>query len=335
MINTDFASVAPELPRPLGGIIPPIVTPLDADGGLDVAGLESLIDHVLAGGVHGLFPLGTTGEGPSLSTAIQCSVIEHTCRQAAGRVPILAGISDASAAESLRLARYAAEAGAQALVLAPAFYFPVDMVDLADYYRHLVPQLPLPVFLYNMPTHTKAWMTADLISELMDMPNIAGLKDSAPGAVCFNQVREFVAERRPEFSLLIGPEELVLESLKLGAHGGISGGANIFPKLFVDLYNAAAAGEDAYADRLQELVLKLVPAIYSVGGQGYASIRGIKGALSYLGICSDRVATPLRRIDPAGRAHLERSMPEIMHEIDAVLADGRADATIAGQRKYA
>src|SRR5262245_63676777 len=107
----------PKLPRPLRGIVPPLATPLRDEDELDVAGLERLIEHVLAGGVHGLFLLGTTGEGPALSYRLRYELIDRGCRQVAGRVPVLVGVSDPSFVETLRLAERAAAAGAQAVGL--------------------------------------------------------------------------------------------------------------------------------------------------------------------------------------------------------------------------
>src|SRR5580698_7635322 len=140
---------------PLTGIVPPMVTPLRGRDELDVAGLERLVEHILAGGVHGLFLLGTTGEGPSLSYRLRRELIERACRSVAGRVPVLVGITDTAFVEAVGLARFAAEAGAQALVLAPPFYYPNSQPELLEYIRHIAPELPLPLFLYNMPTHTK------------------------------------------------------------------------------------------------------------------------------------------------------------------------------------
>src|SRR6185295_6273372 len=142
-------------PRALRGIIPPLPTPLHSRDALDVAGLERLIEHLHAGGVAGLFILGTTGEAPSLSYRLRRELIERTCKQVAGRVPVLVGITDTAFVEAVQLSQFASEAGAKALVLAPPYYFPNSQPELLEYVQHLAPDLPLPLFLYNMPTHTK------------------------------------------------------------------------------------------------------------------------------------------------------------------------------------
>ncbi len=147
------------LPLPLRGIIPPMVTPLRSRDTLDVAGLERLVEHILEGGVHGLFVLGTTGEGPCLNYRLRRELIDRTCHQVNGRVPVLVGISDTAFVESVHMAHVAAETGATAVVLAPPCYFPAGQPELVEYLEHLVPQVPFPLFLYNIPSHTKLGFT--------------------------------------------------------------------------------------------------------------------------------------------------------------------------------
>src|SRR5271154_1005367 len=148
---------------PLNGIIPPMITPLRGRDELDLAGLERLIEHLLAGGVSGLFILGTTGEGPSLSYSLRRELINHVSRVVNRRVPILVGITDTSFVESVRVAGFAADAGAYAVVLAPPYYLPEAQPELQEYLDHLLPELPLPLFLYNMPALTKVTFEMDTI----------------------------------------------------------------------------------------------------------------------------------------------------------------------------
>ncbi|MGE3803897.1 MAG: dihydrodipicolinate synthase family protein, partial [Gemmataceae bacterium] len=233
-----------DLPRPLRGVIPPLLTPLAGRDQLDVPGLEKLIEHVLAGGVHGLFVLGTTGEGPSLSLGLRHELIERVCQQVAGRVPVLVGITDASLVESLRMAEHAEDAGAAALVASAPFYFPIGQADLRHYIQNLAEEVPLPLFLYNMPSHTKVAFELDTVRAALELPQVVGLKDSGGQMTFFRHV-QLLLEQRPDWSLLIGPEELLGEAVLLGAHGGVAGGANLAPRLYVDIYDAAAAGDAA------------------------------------------------------------------------------------------
>jgi 4-hydroxy-tetrahydrodipicolinate synthase len=220
------------------GIIPPLVTPLLDRDTLDVAGLERLIERVLNGGVNGLFLLGTTGEGASLSYRLRRELIECTANRVKGRVPILVNITDTAFIESVNLARHAAESGAHALVVAPPYYLPPAQPELQEYLAHLVPELPLPLFLYNMPALTKVSYEPETLRRLMDEPRIVGLKDSSGNIGYFRDVAVLL-KHRPEWSLLVGPEDLLLDAIAAGGHGGIHGGANLFPKLYVRLYEAA------------------------------------------------------------------------------------------------
>ena len=230
--------------QPLRGIIPPVITPLSDRDTLDRAGLERVLEHMLAGGVKGLFILGTTGEGPSLGYRLRREVIETTCKIVKHRVPVLVGITDTAFVESVGIARCAAEAGADAVVLAPPYYLPEGQPELREYLDRLIPQLPLPLFLYNMPSLTKVPFELDIVKWAMQQPRVVGLKDSSGNMGYFNRLLELRGQR-PDWTLVTGPEELLAESVLLGGHGGVNGGANIFPRLYVSLHAAAEAGDAA------------------------------------------------------------------------------------------
>jgi dihydrodipicolinate synthase/N-acetylneuraminate lyase len=277
--------------RPLRGIIPPLVTPLSGRDTLDVAGLERLIEHLITGGVSGLFILGTTGEGPSLSYRLRQEVIDRTCQQTKGRVPVLVGITDTAFTETVNLARYAAKAGATHVVAAPPYYFPAAAPEMQEYVEELVAAMPLPMFLYNMPGLTKVSFELDLVRRALDMPGICGVKDSSCDMIYFHRLLE-IGKQRSDWSLLVGPEELTAEAVLLGAHGGINGGANIHPRLYVAMVQAAERQDLAETRRLHAEVMRLAGSIYTVGKHKSAIIKGIKCALSLLGICEDRMAEP-------------------------------------------
>jgi dihydrodipicolinate synthase/N-acetylneuraminate lyase len=298
------------LARPLRGIIPPMVTPLLDRDTLDVAGLERLIEHILAGGVHGLFILGTTGETPSLSHRLRHELIERVCAQVNGRVPILVGITDTSFVESVELSRKAAQVGAQALVLAPPYYFTAGQPELLEYLDHLLMELPLPLFLYNSPNRPKPAFEPQTVRAAADMLGILGLKDSSANMIYFHHL-QFVLEDRPDFTLLMGPEQLLADSVLLGAHGGVCGGANLLPRLYVDLYEAARAKDLARVEPLHRMVMRVCATIYSVGQYESSSLKGLKCALSCLGICSDFVAEPFHRFREPQRQIVCRYLEEL------------------------
>ena len=279
------------LPKPLRGIIPPMITPLSDPDCLDREGLERLVEHVLRGGVHGLFILGTTGEGPSLSYRLRRELISAVCLQVADRVPILVGITDSAFAESVEIGRFAQEAGASALVVAPPPYFSTSQEELLGYFRRLAAALPLPLLLYNMPTHTKVTIEAETVRAAAETPGIVGLKDSSGNMTYFHMARSLLADR-PDFSFLVGPEELLAETILLGGHGGVNGGANLSPELYVGLYEAACVEDLAKVRLLHQKIIALSRSLYTVEGRGSSMLTGLKCALNLRGICSGGMAEP-------------------------------------------
>lgn len=296
--------------KKLQGIVPPMVTPLRDRDELDVPGLEKLIEHILAGGVSGLFILGTTGEGPSLSYRLRREVIDRVCRQVRKRVPVLVSVTDTAFIESVQLSKHAADAGADAVVVAPPYYLPEGQPELQEYLEHLVPELPLPLFLYNMPSLTKVFIEPETVREALDDPRIAGFKDSSGNLDYFCRVLD-LAKQRPDWSVLIGPEEKLADATLAGGNGGINGGANIFPRLYVELFKAAHSGDKKRTSELHSLVMRVSDGIYKVGQHSSAIIKGIKCALSVNGICDDFMAEPFRRFRPAQRAQVEKVVREL------------------------
>lgn len=300
-MNTTFQ-------KPLSGIIPPLVTPLKDNETVDVESLERLIEHLISGGVHGLFVLGTTGEEQSLSYAVRKTMIKESCRINRGRLPLLACITDTSIEESIRLARKAADYGADGVVSAPPYYFATGQPELAQFYEELVPQLPLPVFLYNMPSHVKVSFAPDTVARIAGLEQVVGFKDSSANAVYFQSVM-YKMHHRPDFAMLVGPEEITGECVLLGGHGGINGGANMFPELYVAMYDAARNRDIERVLQLQQLIMQISSSIYTVGKHGSSYLKGLKCALSLLGIIStDFVASPFYKFEAPERARIREAL---------------------------
>ena len=297
------------LSKPLRGIVPPLITPLLDRDTLNREGLERLIERVIGGGVHGLFILGTSGEAPSLSYRLRREVIEHTCRQVRGRMPVLVGITDTSFVESVSLAHVAAEAGAQAVVSSSPYYFPAGQPELLEFIERLVPELPLPLFLYNMPQMTKTQFSPDTLRRVTHLDGIVGIKDSSGDLAYFDQLLD-IASQRPGRSLFVGPEHLLVETLSRGGHGGVNGGAQIEPRLFVELYEAAMRRDEARVAALQERLL-LLGRIYQVGQHASTVIKGMKCALSLLGVCEDFMAEPFHRFRQPERERVRQILVEL------------------------
>lgn len=287
------------------GIVPPLVSPLLEDNRLDVEGLDKLVEHVLAGGVHGLFVLGTTGEGPSLSYDLRIELIERVCDQVDGRVPVLVGITDSSFRQAVHVANAASQLGAQAAVLAPPFYYQIDSDELYDFVDRLIDEIDLPLSLYDNPGLTGVKFDLDTVRELIKRPEVIGFKDSSGDGKYFHQLKRLLDES--DVPLLVGPEELLAGALVMGADGGVPGGANIFPELYVGLYDAVQADDIGQALECQERIMQLSSVVYSGSAYGSSSIiNGIKSALSSMDICSDCLAKPLKSASAEKAEKIER-----------------------------
>lgn len=291
------------------GIIPPLVTPLLDRSTLDHAGLERLLSHVLDGRVNALFILGTTGEAPSLSYRLRADFIRRACNQVQGCLPVLVGITDTAFDESVHLARIAADAGATAVVLAMPYYFPAGQTELVDYVEHLVPELPLPLVLYNMPTMTKVWFEIETLRRLSGLEKILGVKDSGGDLDYFARLLT-LRNDRPDWLFYMGPEELLIQSVHLGGDGGVNGGANVFPKLFTAAYQAAVERNEERCRELQNWI-ESWHRVYAIGKYASRHIKATKCALSLLDVCSDFMAEPFHRFKSPEREQVRQVLDEL------------------------
>ncbi len=294
----------------LRGMIPPMITPLLDNNHLDLEGVDRLTEHLIAGGVHGIFLLGTTGEAQSLAYHLRYELVERVCARVAGRIPVLVGITDTSLEESVKLAYKAKECGATAVVAASPYYFAPSQPELVEYFTALANAVPLPLYLYNMPSHVKVMLEPSTVWALASHPNIIGLKDSSAN-MCYFQSLLHLLRDKENFSLYVGPEELTAECVMMGAAGAINGGANLFPKLYVDLYNAAARYDIETVHQLQQQVMTICSTIYTIGRYGSSYLKGVKCALSLLGICNDYISYPYQKFRDAEREKVRAALESV------------------------
>ncbi|MFN3999385.1 dihydrodipicolinate synthase family protein [Algoriphagus sp.] len=300
------------------GIVPPMITPLNSDLSLDVPHTEKLIEHLIEGGVHGIFILGTTGEFAGLSSDVKIDLIRLTCRQVKGRVPVLVGITDCSFVESLDLAAIAKESGADALVAAAPFYMNIGQEELIFYYQKLADAVELPLFLYDMPSHTKINIEIETAVKLSQHPNIIGFKDSSGNPENFRALCEAFKDQ-PEFRIFVGPEEILAETLEMGGHGGVTGGANLFPKLYVGLYNAFQKKETETVRKHQDTILFLSKNIYNNGTYRSSYLKGLKAAMAFEGLCQGNFAPPLFPYSETEKAELYSKFIEVKERVQETL----------------
>lgn len=297
------------MPLPLKGIIPPMITPLKSNDELDRPGVERLIEHILGGGVHGLFLLGTNGEGPSLSYRLKKEFVKLSCEIVRGRVPVLIGITDSAFSGAMEMAEYSKSVGADSVVVAPPFYFPANEGEMINYVEKLAAATPLPFVLYNMPMHTKIHLSIPTIRRAKELGCI-GIKDSSGDmANLYMLVDAFKDD--PNFPVFAGTELYLPDAVMGGAHGAVAGGANVFPKLFVDLYHAALVRDHEKITMLRNQIIWLCNTMYVVSPSAARITISFKTALSIMGICSDEMALPLLKLEGADREKIVTYLEEM------------------------
>lgn len=281
------------------GSLPALVTPFK-DGAVDFDTLKKLVDWHISEGSHGLVPVGTTGESPTLSHEEHEAVIEAVVTAAAGRVPVIAGAGSNNTAEGIRLIRHAEKVGATAALVVTPYYNKPTQRGLIAHYAALHDCCDLPIIIYNIPGRSVVDMLPATMGELAKLPRIVGVKDATGKIERVSQTR---AACGPDFVQLSGEDAT---ALGFNAHGGvgcISVTANVAPRLCAEFQEATLAGDYRKALEYQDRLMPLHEAIFVEPG-----LAGAKYALSRLGMCSDEVRLPLTGLLDTTKALLDDAM---------------------------
>jgi len=223
------------------GVIPPILTPVDAEERVEEAGLRRMVEHVIAGGVHGILSLGSNGEFFALSPEEQYRAAAITIDQVQGRVPVYMGIGAISTKECVKQARLAEELKAQAITILPPMFLTPNDDELYQHFRTVAESTHLPMLLYNNPDRMRVNVSANLIEKLADVPNIVGMKDSSGD---LSLTAEFIRRTRHKgFKVMAGRDLMILGTLVYGGVGCVAATANIVPALVVEIYERFLAGD--------------------------------------------------------------------------------------------
>ena len=279
------------------GVIPPIVTPVDRDGRVEERGLRRMVEHVIGGGVHGILSLGSTGEFFGLDFEEQRRALGITLNQAAGRVPVYAGIGAVSTRECVRAAAMAEGEGAQAVTMLPPMFLSPNDEELYRHFRAVADSTRLPVLLYNNPDRMNVNISASLLERLADVPNIVGAKDSSGDLVL---TAEYIRKTRSKaFRILAGRDVLILATLVYGGVGCVAATANVVPPLVVEIYERFKAGDLAGALEAQ---FRLAPLRLAFSLGSFPVV--IKEALNLLGLEVGEPILPNTPCTEANRAKL-------------------------------
>ena len=290
----------------LKGIIPPILTPMNSDESVNLDVLREQIERMIEGGVHGLFPFGTNGEGYILSEKEKIEVLEVTIDQVNGRVPVYAGTGCISTADTIRMSKKAQELGADVLsIITPSFAL-ASQKELYNHYAEVAKHVDIPIVLYNIPARTGNKLLPETVAKLAkDVDVIMGAKDSSGDWDNLQAYINLTRDLDKGFKVLSGNDSLILPCLKAGGAGGIAGCANVYPHVLASIYDLFKAGKLEEAEVAQESIASF-RAIFKYGNPNTV----VKKAVSMLGYPVGDCRRPFNYLCDEGEEELRKVLKE-------------------------
>ena len=291
------------------GIIPAVTTPFDATGAVDVAALEANLGALLDAGVHGFVATGTMGEAGSMSADERRLVVETAVRAAAGRVPVVVGVSSGTPSASIGFAADAAAAGADAIMLLPPLGYRADPRETVAFYRAVADASALPIMAYNNPEASGTDLPVELIARLAaEVDAVVAIKE------CSGDARRIAALKSaaPDLEVLVGGDDWALEGFCAGATGWVTGVGDCAPAECVELYEACRAGE---LDRARAIYARLLPLARL--DMTPKLVQYFKGAQDRLGFTGGPVRAPRLELDAADTAILEAAVAALRAPVAA------------------
>jgi 4-hydroxy-tetrahydrodipicolinate synthase len=278
------------------GSIVALVTPMHADGSVDWAGLERLLDMHLDAGTSAIGAVGTTGESATLSVPEHCEVIKHCVKYVAGRIPIVAGTGSNSTWEAIELTRAAADAGADACLLVTPYYNRPTQRGLYEHFRAVAEAVPVPQILYNVPGRTCADMSNAIVEELAALDNIIGIKDATGD---LERGRDLIRRCGERIAIYSGDDPTAMELMLAGGHGNISVTANVAPRQMAQLCSLALAGDRAGAEAVNAALTPLNKALFLE-----ANPIPVKWALCHRGLIEEGIRLPMTPLEQRYQAEV-------------------------------
>lgn len=287
------------------GVVPPVITPLTAEGEVDPHSLDRVVEHLVSAGVDGLFVLGSSGEVAYLTDDQRRTVVERAVAAADGRVPVLAGAIETTSARVIDQARRAVAAGAQAVVATCPFYAKNDADEIADHFRAVAAAVEVPVFAYDVPVRLGGVkLGRDMLVALGAEGVLAGVKDSSGDDVSFRRLVAANEAAGHPLALLTGHECVVDGMLLLGADGVVPGYGNVDPGRYVRLWQASREGRWTEARRIQDEICAGFEIVFAPRGRSAdaTGIGAFKTVMAAQGtIASNRMAFPVRALEGRDR----------------------------------
>ena len=293
-----MAGIIPELP--FSGVNTALITPFK-DGEVDNVALSKFINWQIEQGVHGLVPVGTTGESPTLSHEEHDKVIEITVTEAAGRVPVIAGAGSNNTLEAVRLAKHAEKVGADAVLIVSPYYNKPTQQGLKAHFTAVANELSsIPLIIYDIPGRSIVTVEDELLAELAEHKNIVGIKDATGDAGRPARLCNLIGD---EFCQLSGNDATAFSYLASGGHGMISVVSNIAPKLYVDMFNAFSSGDIKAGMAINKKLIPLHDGLFIEASPG-----PVKYAAERIGLCNSELRLPLVSISADAKRVVDNAL---------------------------
>ncbi len=293
-----MTGIIPELP--FKGVNTALITPFK-DGQIDRIALRDLVNWQIQQGVHGLVPVGTTGESPTLSHQEHDEVIEITVTEAAGRVPVIAGAGSNNTSEAIRLAKHAEEVGANAVLIVSPYYNKPTQQGLKAHFLSIADELSsIPLIVYDIPGRSIVSVEDELLAELAKHKNIIGIKDATGDAARPARLSNLIGD---DFCQLSGDDATAFSYLASGGHGMISVVSNVAPKLYSDMYNSFCAGDIKTGMEINKKLMALHDGLFCE-----ASPAPVKYAAERLRLCKSELRLPLVSVSDEAKSIIDKAL---------------------------
>ena len=286
----------------LTGSLVAIVTPMQADGSLDIPCFQALLDWHIAEGTDGIVVVGTTGESPTVDVDEHCLLIRTAVEHCRGRVPVIAGTGGNSTSEAIELSRFAKEVGADYSLSVVPYYNKPSQEGLYRHFKAIAEAVDIPTILYNVPGRTVADMATDTVLRLAQVPGIVGIKDATGN---LERGSDLLRRKPKDFLVYSGDDGTALAYMLLGAHGDISVTANVAPRLMHEMCAAAVAGQREQAIALNNRLLPLHQKLFVE-----ANPIPVKWALARMGRIPEGIRLPLTPLAPPFHDTLTQALRE-------------------------
>ncbi len=293
-------------PTDFHGMIPPIATPMHADGSLNLAAMPAMVEHVLAGGVHAIFTPGSQGEAYALSADERCAVIEAALAAVNGRVPVIAGTGTITTQNAILMSKRAEQVGADAIAAVTPYFLTPTQDELYAYYAEIAAAVSIPVFAYSNPSRTGGVKIApETLARLAaDIPHFIGVKDSSGD---LSETAAIIRACPKDFRVFVGRDTLMYGGLCYGAAGAVGLTMNVNPAAAVGIYNAFQAGDHARALNYQAAIAVLRETLPRFGSYPV----WVKESLNLMGVPVGPARKPVQPLSEAKRAELRAFLESV------------------------